>query len=146
MLAAWKHLYHATWKTFQRDFGLIIDKLEEHKADIHRHSSLAQFEERQRAQAFAEATFRSLLEDEESRRRIAVINWLNATGMMDIQARIADLRADHPETGQWLLRKLALRSWMDFRTRCSPLLWLNGIPGAGKIFEKAFQVRKSAEC
>ena len=35
-------------------------------------------------------------------------------------------------TGYWLENEIAFRNWSDTSSRSAPVLWLSGIPGAGK--------------
>ena len=40
-------------------------------------------------------------------------------------------RQDYPESGKWILRHPYLKDWMDLTCTNIPVLWVNGIPGAG---------------
>jgi hypothetical protein len=62
-----------------------------------------------------------------------VLNWLGATNQIDDQEKGAAIRAEFPASGKWLLKQDQFKAWFD-RDFCSaPLLWLNGMPGAGNI-------------
>jgi hypothetical protein len=94
-------------------------------------ANLSQFEEFQRARTAAEAEFRNLQDAEQSHRRIAVRDWLSAANTDIDQEKGANIRSDYPDTGRWLLVHHHMQAWLDPEFCATPLLWLNGIPGAG---------------
>ncbi|KAA8618996.1 Dimer-Tnp-hAT domain-containing protein [Pyrenophora tritici-repentis] len=58
--------------------------------------------------------------------------WLVAANCGADQETYARVRQEYPGTGQWFLQKNRFRSWFDPNFCSTPLLWMNGIPGAGK--------------
>lgn len=93
-----------------------------------------------------------LLEEREkeaiiSRKRHAVA-WLSVDvrDQEEHYERISSRR--HDETCKWVMRQTGMESWMRNHSR-SPLLWLNGKPGAGKLGsvpECCHQIRRNADC
>lgn len=63
-------------------------------------------------------------------RRASVQQWL---GFASIETRHEDASTDrHPGTGKWLLQHPKFQAWFDITYCMTPVLWLNGKPGAGK--------------
>ncbi|KAH6845632.1 hypothetical protein B0I37DRAFT_407111 [Chaetomium sp. MPI-CAGE-AT-0009] len=51
----------------------------------------------------------------------------------------------YPGTAGWLAREEAFREWMDVSSSSKTLLWLQGIPGAGKSFLACWVVKRLNE-
>ncbi|KAK6860606.1 hypothetical protein PG995_004242 [Apiospora arundinis] len=85
--------------------------------------------------------------DEQTLRRIRdVLNWLRPTNVNVDQAALVEARADYPGTGEWLLENPLFREWFDPRHPSIPsLLWINGIPGAGKTVLASLVIQKAQE-
>ena len=76
--------------------------------------------------------FREIAEAENDRKLRGIHMWLRATSFVNDQDEFSKLRAEYPGTGRWLLDNPKFKEW--FEPTCQsipPVLWLNGIPGAG---------------
>lgn len=80
----------------------------------------------------AEAEFRGLREAEDLRRRSAVRDWLSAANVEEDQEFKASVRAEYLGVCSWILAHKSVQAWSDSNPHSLPLLWINGIPGAGK--------------
>ena len=80
----------------------------------------------------AEAEFRGLQESENLRRRTAVQDWLSAANVEEDQEVKAGVRAEYLGVCGWILAHKSVQDWLDLNPHSLPLLWINGIPGAGK--------------
>ncbi|RYP90715.1 hypothetical protein DL770_003180 [Monosporascus sp. CRB-9-2] len=129
----WKQLFHATWDTYKSRFGPLIDNIRGHGALIQTQATLSQIEAFQRDAELRDANLRSISEKQESQRLSDLKTWLHATSCANEQKRYSDIRREFPGTGRWLLDNQSIKEWMDpIYPTIPPLLWLNGIPGAGK--------------
>ncbi|RYP30902.1 hypothetical protein DL767_006034 [Monosporascus sp. MG133] len=129
----WKQLFHATWDTYKSRFGPLIDNIRGHGALIQTQATLSQIEAFQRDAELRDAKLRSISEMQESQRLSDLKTWLHATSCANEQKRYSDIQRDFPGTGRWLLDNQSIKEWMDpIYPTIPPLLWLNGIPGAGK--------------
>ncbi|RYP19480.1 hypothetical protein DL765_003320 [Monosporascus sp. GIB2] len=129
----WKQLFHATWDTYKSRFGPLIDNIRGHGLLIQTQATLSQIEAFQSAAKLRDAEFRSISEGQESQRLRDLKAWLHATSCANEQKRYSDIRSEFPGTGRWLLDNQSIKEWMDpMYPTIPPLLWLNGIPGAGK--------------
>ncbi|KAF5593766.1 zinc finger C2H2-type integrase DNA-binding protein [Fusarium subglutinans] len=65
--------------------------------------------------------------------RLAVCHWLRAIDPAADQNVFCKIRAEYPGTGGWLLGNHLFDGWLDPKfAKIPPLLWLTGLPGAGK--------------
>ncbi|KEZ43202.1 hypothetical protein SAPIO_CDS4876 [Scedosporium apiospermum] len=130
----WKQLFRHTWKNFRTRFNDTIQNFKRHKSLIESQATLAQFEEicSIRKQQAEQLTFQR--EEAVKRRAQAVRAWLAAESMTVHQDHFSALRHEYPGSGEWILKKNRVRQWLDVGSAAGPLLWLTGIPGAGKTF------------
>jgi hypothetical protein len=130
----WKQIFAATWKTHKSQFSSIIGNLAKHRHLIETQASLSEIESARKAREIQRDHYEAELGHEDMRRRREVNNWLRAPRMEDEQHEFDKLRAKYPGTGEWLLEHPVFKDWFDPQFAViPPLLWLNGIPGAGKF-------------
>jgi hypothetical protein len=67
----------------------------------------------------------------QKKRRLDVVNWLAAVDSVLDQEAAAAIRDEYPTTGKWILQDIKIRNWMDPSNSMVPIMWMNGIPGAG---------------
>jgi hypothetical protein len=82
----------------------------------------------------AEAKFRGLQEAEDLRRRGEVRDWLAAANVEEDQEVKASVRAEYHGVCEWILDHKLIQAWRNSNAHSLPLLWIQGIPGAGKSF------------
>jgi len=142
----WKQLFQATWKTFRTKFSGLLENIRRNQHLVESQANLIQFKQLKEAnlahfeQLFqelhaarlkAEAESRSIEDMEKSRRLGTLRAWLSAApASSDYENFIRKLK-DYPESGLWLANDDRIQSWLNPDTCGSPLLWVNGIPGAG---------------
>lgn len=128
----WKQLWHATWKTQQSRFSNIISGMARHRALIESQAGLVQIADSQESRRLVDDRHNAEVQHESLRRSRTVFNWLRAPDVDGNQYNLTKTRADNPGTGRWLLDNQAFKDWFDPNyPKIPPLLWLNGIPGAG---------------
>ncbi|KAK4867343.1 hypothetical protein LT330_000853 [Penicillium expansum] len=129
----WKQLWHATWKTQQSRFSNVISGMARHRALIESQASLSQIADSQESRRLVDDRHNAEVQYQSLRRSRTVFNWLRAPDVEGHQYNLTKTRADYPGTGRWLLDNQAFKDWFDPNyPSIPPLLWLNGIPGAGK--------------
>jgi hypothetical protein len=128
---AWRQLFRATWKDFKSRFQRILDDLHRHKALIECQANILQIQEARTERANVRASFTAIEEAEKKNKRLVVLNWLSAAKTILDQEVSAEIRRDYPSTGRWVLENPTLKSWLDPSNALLPMVWMNGIPGAG---------------
>ncbi|MCJ1463035.1 hypothetical protein MMC07_001639 [Pseudocyphellaria aurata] len=130
---AW-HLWFAfDWGLFERRFKSILGKLSAHCDLLDKEAAAMHFFEMKNMR-----DTRQREDDEAEQRRHRkmareVLGWLSAAE--DIQDEYLHKLADErqPETCNWILSDDDMYSWIEDESG-DPILWLTGIPGAGKSF------------
>ncbi len=130
---AWKQFFRSSWKTFNTNFQCILSNLSRHKNLIESQASLAEYEQAKLARLAAQNSFEQTAKGEKSRRLTAVIEKVHPPNILNDHEQAVEVRQEYPETGRWILRSDQLKRWMDPLTTDVPVLWVNGIPGAGML-------------
>ncbi|CEN61886.1 hypothetical protein ASPCAL08533 [Aspergillus calidoustus] len=128
----WKQLFRVQWDSSKVKFSRIIESFQSHKMLLESQASLVEFTEHRKSVAEREEKYRREKDDEDRRKRRAVRNWLSAANSGDDQANYIHESANYPGTGEWILRDSLVGAWSNPSIMTTPLLWLTGIPGAGK--------------
>jgi len=135
--AAWRQLFHATWKTFRTEFSGLLVNIQRHGRLVESQANLVEFEQlfhqMEMGRAEAKADFQRRKEEEERNRRITVRNWLSAASTDVDQERGVSARKHNPGSGRWLLDNNQVQGWFNPEFCSVPLVWINGIPGAGQF-------------
>jgi hypothetical protein len=107
-----------------------------HRALIESHASATQIEEFQQSRRIEDDRYSIAVQNEEMRRLRTIFSWLRAPDADTDQYNLSQIRAENPGTGRWLLDNQAFKDWFDpTYPKIPPLLWINGMPGAGRGWE-----------
>ncbi|KAF7918225.1 uncharacterized protein EAE98_009837 [Botrytis deweyae] len=155
-VSAWKQIFRATWKDFNSKFRHILDGLARHKALVESQATILQFEKQQKDYTKAKTSismiqesilriqeyqrehlnhkkqFEAIEKEDTKRQRLALLDWLASTDPIPDHEFAVSMRADYPSSGNWILQENKIKAWLDPQQLTVPLLWINGIPGAGK--------------
>lgn len=129
----WRQFFQSTWKTYKSRFEPLIDNIRGHGLLVQNQATLSQIEDYRKSTQIQNYKLQSILDEQENRRLREVFAWLSAPNVENDQHDYSKIRKEYPGTGRWLLRVRAFEEWFD--PRCPtipPLLWMTGIPGAGK--------------
>lgn len=129
----WRSLFQTSWKGFASEIGLLKDNLTRHRRLIETRASLVEFETVQNLRTRSEANFRELKLAEERQCRSAVFQWLSSPNVQDAHERCLEARSWNPKSGHWILAENSFQEWFDPLYCSTPLLWINGKPGAGNF-------------
>ena len=108
-----------------------MDDLRRHKALIECQANILQIQEARTERAKVRASFTALEEAERKNKRLVVLNWLSSAKTILDQEAFVEMRRDYPSTGHWMLENPVMKSWLDPGNTLVPVVWMNGIPGAG---------------
>ncbi|KAL3456285.1 hypothetical protein BJX64DRAFT_281462 [Aspergillus heterothallicus] len=120
----WNQLFKSSWKVFNSKFKRILDSLQRHKDLIESEkTTLAVYE------------IQTLRDDEAARfnesRLNDILDKINAPNCYLDQETVLGHR-DNQESGKWVLIDKKFKEWRDALPGSNPLLYIHGIPGAGK--------------
>ncbi|KAK7397580.1 hypothetical protein QQX98_013055 [Neonectria punicea] len=128
----WKQLFQATWKGFAFKLEELKDNMRRHGRLVESQASIVQFDETQKQRRLAEISFQGLQNVYFRQRLHDVKQWLSPYNSKLQHDMCAKAKAECPGSGAWLLGDNRFKAWFDPIYCTTPLLWLNGIPGAGK--------------
>ncbi|KAK6850744.1 hypothetical protein PG987_000378 [Apiospora arundinis] len=128
----WQQLFQGAWKGFEVRIKEIKRNFSRHRHLIENRASLIEFEEVQVIRQQAEAGFAHAAQADLARQHREVLQWLAPVlpeKRHDVHRRA---REDDAAAGKWLLDDDRFRMWSDKDCCATPLVWMNGKPGAGK--------------
>ncbi|KAI2626752.1 hypothetical protein GGR54DRAFT_483461 [Hypoxylon sp. NC1633] len=129
----WKQLWQATWKTHKSRFQPLIDDIRGHGNLVQAQATASQIEQYQKETAAQALQIQSITDTQEMQRLRELISWLGAPNVENDQYHYSKVRDECPGTGRWLLDIQVFKEWIDPRfPTIPPLLWMTGMPGAGK--------------
>ncbi|KAG0649191.1 Vegetative incompatibility HET-E-1 [Hyphodiscus hymeniophilus] len=143
----WRQLFRSIWKNFDTQFKGLLEGLKLHRQLIAEQAELSHFEDSQTNSqailAHIQQYERDRLEkwdrlkkqeqNERERQYLATLDWFSAA-----QSTTADhesfrnIRAPYTGSENWILKDEKIQNWREMDTPVSSILWMNGIPGAGK--------------
>ncbi|KAK8069382.1 hypothetical protein PG994_005998 [Apiospora phragmitis] len=131
----WRQLFQATWDTYKSRFSPLIENIRGHGHLIQTQAALSQIESFRRDQDLRNAQFNEIKESHEAQRLTDLKAWLNPPMVEDDQYELSKIWKKYPGCGRWLFQNQSLKEWLNplFPT-IPPLLWMNGMPGAGRCF------------
>ncbi|KAK8044966.1 hypothetical protein PG993_004990 [Apiospora rasikravindrae] len=137
----WRQLFQATWDTYKSRFSPLIENIRGHGHLIQTQAALSQIEDFRRDQALRDAQFNKITESQEMQRLTDLKAWLNPPNIENDQYELSKIWKKCPGSGRWLLENQSMKEWIDplFPT-IPPLLWMHGMPGAGKTVLASFIV------
>jgi hypothetical protein len=62
-----------------------------------------------------------------------VMNWLTYVDVVVDQETSIAKQKEYSNTGLWIFGEPMIKAWLDISGAALPMLWINGIPGAGMI-------------
>jgi hypothetical protein len=140
----WKQLFKSNWKGFTGDIEQLKSKLQRHRQLIENKASLIDFQQTQTLLASMERIFCEQRDLDTKRKKVAVSQWLSSAGYEVIHEQHVKVRSSNPTSCRWILGDDRFQKWFDPIYCSTPLLWINGKPGAGE-FNVAILGRTSAQ-
>ncbi|PWY71403.1 hypothetical protein BO83DRAFT_379245 [Aspergillus eucalypticola CBS 122712] len=134
----WKQVFQATWSTYKAKFGPVVDSLKRHKQVFGDRLTFAQLENIRSEGIRSSEALKKLQKNEEIGRLRDIQYWLNSADIASDQDTFTSVRSRNTQAGIWILRHQLYCSWKE--RKAQPMLWVNGIPGAGKTILASIMV------
>ncbi|GLA48100.1 hypothetical protein AnigIFM63604_003194 [Aspergillus niger] len=128
----WDQLFDSWFQDYKIDLQKISHKLDGNKKLIENNASQKEAEIVRMGNSVLAQALRSERETRTETHKDRVKHWLSA---FDIQAEhhiYKEKWKDCRDPGRWLLNSPEFKLWTSADNKWAPLLWLSGIPGAGK--------------
>lgn len=129
----WRKVFRASWAEFTYHLQPIKESIARSRRSIENNISITEFEQIQTLRVDALHTFQTSKTAQVAYHRATVLQWLAPFDCQHEHNKHRKMRSICKSPGGWLLGNPKLKDWMDPELSHTPLLWLNGIPGAGKI-------------
>ena len=126
------HLWFAfAWGHFERRFETILSNLAAHCDLLDKEAAAVHFSEMKRMREMAELRHEEFEQSRDNRMAQQVFAWLSAAEdrQEELLHQLADIR--HPGTCNWILDDDQIFPWIE-NENGDPIIWMTGIPGAGK--------------
>ncbi|KAJ3579076.1 hypothetical protein NPX13_g1491 [Xylaria arbuscula] len=129
----WRRVFDSSWNVTKAHFESIVTNIARHQRLIEKQATPLEIGEARESAQRSHHHGNDQLSKQDLQRLRDVHNWLRATNIDIDQDNHEKARAEYPGTGRWLLNSTVFQDWFNPQfPAIPPLLWLNGIPGAGK--------------
>jgi hypothetical protein len=127
----WKKLFQFSWKTFETQFRRILDSLARHKELIESEKGTVTLLEIQGLHEITKLQFEEIVGQEQMKQFSVLLEKLNAPNYHLDQCAASEHRRGR-SSGSWVLLDEKFQKWADISAEENPLLYIHGIPGAGR--------------
>ncbi|KAM0551841.1 hypothetical protein ACHAPJ_008177 [Fusarium lateritium] len=137
----WKSFFEALWPKKKEEIERVIGRMKEHTFYLRNEVRLQDIEEAYKARQSDIESFAKL---EESNRRQEYAALETAIAPMFYEKKLAFfLNRLCDGTGNWLISNEDVSKWLQLAQDSPKLIWLCGIPGAGKTYLSACTIKES---
>ncbi|KIL93374.1 hypothetical protein FAVG1_03354 [Fusarium avenaceum] len=134
----WKTIFKAAWKTFETELGPIITSLASRRALLESEKASASLYEINNIREKISSVYQEqqcqarIHRDERHRTYMREIKVKLQSPEYQINHEISTESRGESQSGQWIFKHSKFEPWYDSSTLGSMVLYINGIPGAGK--------------
>ncbi|KAJ0107225.1 hypothetical protein J7T55_007595 [Diaporthe amygdali] len=149
--AKWKTTFKSVWKTFETQFRPILDSLDRRRELLESEKGSATLHEISKARediaAFIEETKKQASREgfENHKWRLNHIKEKLEAPDYQLDQEMATEDRNGSVSGTWILQNPSFQKWTDKHSRDNGVLYLSGIPGAGKTTLASFIVERLLE-
>ena len=136
---AWAQWFEASWRLFEHRFSSIINKLAAHCETLDKQAAATHYAEMKAERERRRLEDAQYEKSRQQRMTGEVVSWLSsaAESQENYLHNLSDGR--QPETCDWILADAEMQSWKEDDSG-KPIVWMTGIPGAGKSVVCSFLV------
>ncbi|KAI1846006.1 hypothetical protein JX266_007815 [Neoarthrinium moseri] len=128
----WAQLFGASWRDFQVIIEHITGTIGSNRRLLEGRVSRLEFEQMLNLRVSSKYEFNKIQKTQIADRRVQVMQWLSPFDCDAEQDRNRRTRSICKDPGRWLIEDDRFQDWFRPHGSLTPLLWLSGIPGAGK--------------
>ncbi|KAF8244003.1 hypothetical protein K440DRAFT_589065 [Wilcoxina mikolae CBS 423.85] len=127
---AWKIFFSLAWNDFETRFGNILENIQRHQNLIDYEARAEDIIESQKARENAQKLLEKKTRERQTKRKKACADWLSPADVDTTKDNASQEKT--PGTSEWLLNSREMTEWLDGDPNSNAVIWLHGIPGAGK--------------
>ncbi|KAJ5175558.1 NACHT nucleoside triphosphatase [Penicillium canariense] len=136
----WVIVFDSVWPRYKAKINVVVSSIERHSLLMTEEVSLANISEARAARIADMDRWQRTFEFQEAQDFLSVQSYISPNLYDDeldrLQRRICE------RTGRWLQREQVLNYWLDASNAATRVLWMQGIPGAGKTHIASMMVEK----
>ncbi len=121
-------------------FGDVVEKLRRSKELLIQTASISEFQEAQNARLLITREFEAQRERDEKEQRLSVVEWLSHVTCQAQHEELQERRSVFPSTTRWIFDTIAAREWFRNDDKTGLILYIYGIPGAGKSWADGIEI------
>ena len=127
-------MWKATWKDHKSTFGDFISDMTRHYHLVESTATVEQIADLQEARKIENKRHEEASREKDLERLYTVTQWLRPASVESDHHSFLKIRSPYQTTGSWLLNHPTFEDWFSPQfAMVPPLLWLSGMPGAGKL-------------
>ncbi|KAF5530924.1 nacht domain-containing protein [Fusarium mexicanum] len=142
-LTRWKVFFESLWPARRAEIQVIAENIEKHRLLLCNEITLNDILEAHTARKKALEHYAETREFQERQDFHSMETYIRPPSYDADLDRIRNIRCEG--TGSWLVQDQQFVSWAEGKEKSSQLLWLQGIPGAGKTFLASTAVARTKE-
>ncbi|KAI0379623.1 NACHT domain protein [Hypomontagnella monticulosa] len=131
-LPRWKYLFESLWPRYRERIKLVMTHIEGHVRLMRNEVQLEHIQREHEARLRQLEHFEKMERDNLRGEYERIKTGISPKSFDDTFYRLSG--QTYEGTGKWLLEDAAFTKWLDISDSSSRVLWLQGIPGAGKTF------------
>lgn len=140
-MKVWRQIFKSVWKNHKTRYQSILDSLQRHSKLLAEQANLLHIGQSQfHIQTYENdlnEMFRRLdlqEDDELAKKQQSVLQWFSAASTTSTDHEDSRrVRETSAGNGSWILENEKANNWMELDPPDRSILWINGIPGAGKM-------------
>ncbi|KFA48785.1 hypothetical protein S40293_01495 [Stachybotrys chartarum IBT 40293] len=140
-MSRWRYFFESVWPKQKDKIKVVAGHVERHttlmRTEVRLENIRLEYDIRQRTLEHFEKTHRSNRQQDYNVIKTDILPKFYDDKLNWIHGRVCE------GTGYWLLRDDMFNKWLDFTNTSTKMLWLQGIPGAGKTFLAGIAIDKA---
>lgn len=145
--SVWRQILKSSWKNYNTRYQSILDSLQRHKLLLAEQSALLHMQQSEYDSHLLRAHIRKYEDDrgemlkslnrqeadELLKQQKSVLEWFSAASTIFTDHEdLVRVRQKSAGNGSWILQEEKVGNWIELDTPESSILWIQGMPGAGK--------------
>ncbi|KAF2191077.1 hypothetical protein K469DRAFT_746515 [Zopfia rhizophila CBS 207.26] len=140
-LPRWKMFFESLWPKHRGKIQVVTDHIKRHTLLMRNEVRLEHIQQEHHARVLALEKFESIERSNRRQEYYSIKTDISPRSYEDIIDRLHGRIC--VGTGKWLIRDATFLQWLDMADASTRVLWLQGIPGAGKTFLSSTVVDKA---
>lgn len=130
---AWTIAFKTAFRSFSDLYGDVVKNLQGSKELLIQTASVWHFQEAQDSRMRISLEFEAQKRRDDQHRQSSVLDWLSHVSCQNRHEELRQERRVYPDSTRWVFNTTQVSEWFWGSETSSPVLWISGIPGAGRV-------------